>query len=135
MTLREEDRNSLIEYRIQKAKEAIEDAQFLLDNDKMNLAVNRINYGMFYILTALALKHKFNTSKHLQLIGWFNKNFVKENLVDLKYGQIIHRTYDKRSRGDYDDYIKFSRDEVLELFQEMKDFIQRIEELIRSDQE
>jgi len=134
MTLRDEDRNTLIEYRIQKAKEAIEDAQFLLDNDKMDLAVNRIYYGMFYSLTALALKYKFNTSKHLQLIGWFNKNFVKENIVDLKYGQIIHRAYDKRSKGDYGDYIKFSKDEVMELFQEMKDFIQRIEELIRSDQ-
>lgn len=88
---------------------------------------------MFYVLTALALKHRFNTSKHLQLIGWFNKNFVKENLVDLKYGQIIHRAYDKRSKGDYGDYIKFSKEEVLELFQEMKDFMRRIEELIQSN--
>ena len=84
MTLHDEDRNALITYRIKKAEEAIEDVQFLLDNDKMNLAVNRIYYGMFYILTALALKNKFETSKHLQLIGWFNKNFVKENLIDLK---------------------------------------------------
>lgn len=134
MTLRDEDRNALIAYRIEKAKEAIEDVQFLLDNNKLNLAINRIYYGMFYSLTALALKYKFNTSKHLPLIGWFNKNFVKENIVDLKYGQIIHRAYDKRSKGDYGDYIKFSKDEVLELFQEMKDFIERIEKLIRSDQ-
>ncbi len=134
MTLREKDSNTLIEYRIQKAKEAIADAQFLLDNDKLNLAINRIYYGMFYILNALALKHQFNTSKHLQLIGWFNKNFVKEHIVELKYGQIIHRAYDKRTKGDYGDYIKFSREEVLELFQEMKDFIQRIEELIQLEQ-
>lgn len=35
MTLRDEDRNTLIEYRIQKAKEAIDDVQFLIDNDKV----------------------------------------------------------------------------------------------------
>ncbi len=61
MKLRDEDRKTLIEYRIQKAKEAIEDAQFLIENDKLNLAINRIYYGMFYVLTALALKHEFNT--------------------------------------------------------------------------
>ncbi len=84
MTLRDEDRNALISYRIEKAKEAIEDVQFLLENDKLNLAINIIYYGLFHILTALTLKYKFKTSKHLQLVGWFNKNFVKENLGNLK---------------------------------------------------
>ena len=40
------------------------------------MAVNRIYYGLYYAVTALAIKHRFETSKHLQLIGWFNKEFI-----------------------------------------------------------
>jgi len=44
------------------------------------LAVNRIYYGLFYIITALSLKYEFSTSKHQQLIGWFNKTFIKSEI-------------------------------------------------------
>lgn len=69
----EYDRDALIEYRLQQSIDTIELANFLVASDKLVIAVNRIYYGMYYALTALALKNRFETSKHLQLIGWFNK--------------------------------------------------------------
>ena len=88
MTLEEKDREELIKYRIERAKDSINDVQFLIENNKLTLAVNRIYYGIFYILSALSLKHKFITSKHSQLLGWFNKTFVKEGIIDKKYGRL-----------------------------------------------
>jgi uncharacterized protein (UPF0332 family) len=70
------DRDSLIKYRLQQAKDTIELSVFLLESNRLVVAVNRIYYGMYYALTALALKYKFETSKHGQLIGWYNKEFV-----------------------------------------------------------
>ena len=133
MTLEAKDREELIKYRIVRAKDAINDVQFLIENKKLTLAVNRIYYGIFYILSALALKHKFITSKHSQLLGWFNKTFVKKGIIDKKYGRFIHEAYDKRSKGDYDDFVTFAKDEVKEMFKNMKDLISRIELLILSD--
>lgn len=52
----EADRLALIEYRIQQAFETVELAKFLVENKKFVIAVNRIYYGMYYALTALALK-------------------------------------------------------------------------------
>jgi uncharacterized protein (UPF0332 family) len=69
MTLSEKDRDTLIKYRIEQAHEAIEDAELSISHHKLKMAVNRIYYGMFYILSALALKYKFKTSKHQGLIG------------------------------------------------------------------
>lgn len=46
----ENDRDVLIEYRLKQAVESIELAKFLLSSDKLVLAVNRIYYGMFYVL-------------------------------------------------------------------------------------
>jgi uncharacterized protein (UPF0332 family) len=97
MTLTDQERTDLIKYRIEKAQKAEDDVNFLIENNKLHLAVNRIYYGSFYILSALALKCRFKTTKHQQLIGWFNKKYIKENLIDRKYGQYLHKAYDKRS--------------------------------------
>lgn len=56
------DRDSLIEYRINQALDTIELARFLVSSDKLVIAVNRIYYGMYYALTALALRNRFETS-------------------------------------------------------------------------
>lgn len=98
MTLDDEEREILIKYRTDQAYEAAAEARFLIDNEKLKLAVNRIYYGMFYILCSLALKHQFKTSKHKELIGWFNKNFIKEKIIDPKYGEVIRKAFIKRSR-------------------------------------
>ena len=81
MTLEEKDRLTLIKYRVEKAKKTAEDARFCIESDKLHLAVNRIYYGSFYILTALALKHQFASSKHQSLIGWFKKTLWKKNFI------------------------------------------------------
>lgn len=127
----ENDRNSLIEYRIKQALETIELARFLLSCDKLVIAVNRIYYGMYYALTALALKHAFETSKHGQLIGWFNKEFISSKKVDPKFGKILRNAYRNRIKGDYDAFILFSVNEVESMLNETIDFIEEIRVLIK----
>jgi len=130
MTISEEDRETLIKYRIEQAREEIGEVEFLLKNNKLKLAVTRIYYGMFYVLLALALKHKFNTSKHKELIGWFNKNFIKEKKVEQKYGAIVRDAYEKRSDSDYAVLPKFQKADVEKMLADMKDFISVLEKYI-----
>ena len=132
MTLDEKDRLTLIKYRIESQK-ALEDSRFCIENDKLHLALNRIYYGSFYILSALALKHRFASSKHQSLIGWFNKTFVKENIIEKRYGRFIHKAYDRRSKADYADYVEFNKEEVTAMYNEMKNFLKKLEELIEKD--
>jgi len=129
----EKDRISLINFRLEQAKETINLTRFLIDSRKLNVAVNRIYYGMYYVLTALALKHKFETSKHTQLIGWFNKHFVSENPENKNLGKILRNAYRNRTKGDYDAFVSFSLEEVEEMQQEMIVFIERVEDFIKED--
>jgi len=92
----------------------------------LRAAVNRIYYGMFYSLLALGIKNEFETSKHAQLIGWFNKSFINNGLIDTKYGKIINKAFNRRTKGDYDVYIDFDKDTVIEMYNDMQDFIARI---------
>lgn len=72
------DRNALILYRIEQAKTSASDALFLIENNRLNVAVNRMYYALFYITSALAIKQQFYTSKHQQLIGWFNEPSLRK---------------------------------------------------------
>ncbi|MEA2103309.1 MAG: HEPN domain-containing protein [Candidatus Cloacimonadota bacterium] len=130
MSLEEKERQELIKYRIERAKTSVDDVKFLIENDKLILAVNRIYYGVFYILNALALKYKFSTSKHTQLLGWFNKNFVKAGIIEKADGKFVHLAFDKRSKGDYSDFVEFDKNEVNEMYIKMEKFITKITNLI-----
>ena len=123
-------RSELIRYRLDEAIDTKKDVELLISNDRLRAAVNRIYYGMFYALLALGLKFGFETSKHQQLIGWFNKNFINAGLVNPKFGGIINKAFNGRTKGDYDSYVEFKKEIVIEMFEEMKDFINEIEAYI-----
>ena len=129
--MNKEEKDALIAHRISKATDTINDVDFLIVNKRFTLAINRIYYGMFYVLSALSLKYDFSTSKHQQLIGWFNKEFVASGKIKSKYGKIIHNAYKNRSTGDYDDFAAFEERDVLNSFEEMKDFIKKVREFLK----
>lgn len=129
-----QDRNALITYRLNQARETFELAVFLKERNKLTVAVNRIYYGMYYALTALALKHYFETSKHAKLIGWFNKEFVYKNRTDKKTGQILRNAFQNRTKGDYDAFVEFTKEEVDVMLEDMKLFVDRIEKLTKTEE-
>ena len=82
MTLHKED---LINIAVEKSNQAIKSAKDNIENNNLETAQNRIYYALFYIVTALAYKNDFITSKHSQLKGWFNKNlYMKTRFLNLK---------------------------------------------------
>lgn len=71
--MKEQEKRDLIRYRIEQGYETIEEVHQLIEIGLLKIAINRIYYGIFYALSALALKYNFQSSKHIQLIGWFNR--------------------------------------------------------------
>ena len=125
--IQDSDREILIKYRLDQSRQTIGEVNKLIESDLLNIAVNRIYYGIFYSLTALALKYEYQSSKHFQLMGWFNQNFIKPSLIEVKYGKILRDAFKNRSDGDYAPFILFEKDDVLDMQSDMIDFIERIE--------
>lgn len=48
-----------IEYRLSKAREALQDAKLLAENNSWNACVNRLYYSCYYAVSALLLKTIF----------------------------------------------------------------------------
>ncbi|MBN2444299.1 MAG: HEPN domain-containing protein, partial [Spirochaetales bacterium] len=108
----------------------LDDSMFLIENKKYYFSVNRIYYASFYMLSALAIKFDFNTSKHTQLIGWFNKNFVASNKIEVEHGKAVMQLFELRMKADYDVYATFTKEQTIELYEKCKKLIIRIEEII-----
>jgi uncharacterized protein (UPF0332 family) len=122
------DKEELINYRIERSKGTIEEAKLAIDNNKFHLAENRIYYSIFYLVSALALKNDFITSKHNQLLGWFNKNFVLTKKVSDDIGKIYKSAFERRQEGDYDDMIYFNEEQVQSDYSDMLSFIDAVKE-------
>ncbi len=133
MIIEKKDRDNLIQYRLKQADETISDVELLIENKRFRSAINRIYYGIFYSLLALGLANRFETSKHSQLIGWFNKNFIHLGLIDSKFGKIVNKAFNRRTKGDYDTFVEFEEEIIDEMFVEMKEFISEIKSFISNN--
>jgi len=132
MTLTEINRKDLIIHNTEKAISTQKEVEFLIKNKYYSLALNRIYYGMFYIISAVAIKNGFSTSNHSQIIGWFNKNYVKEKKIDRKIGRMIYRAFEQRMKSDYNILHKFTLEDAIIGLSNLKEVIQSISELMKS---
>lgn len=87
---------------------------------------------MFYALLALGLAYEFETSKHQQLLGWFNRNFIHKGLIKPQFGKMVNKASNRRTKGDYDSYVEFEKEIVEEMFEDMRNFINEIKHFIDS---
>jgi uncharacterized protein (UPF0332 family) len=70
----------LVEYRLEQARAAIEDAQFLLDGKRTPVAIiNRAYYAMFYAVLALLQTIGKTPSRHTGVISLFDTEFMVES--------------------------------------------------------
>jgi len=130
LMLTDKDREALIKYRIEHSKKIIDEIKILIDNDMRIFAVNRIYYCMYYMLSALAIKHKVKTVKHQPLLDWFKNNFAEKKLIEYKYFTIIDDAFKNRCEGDYKPFVTFTKKKVLKMFEKMKDFMSELEKYI-----
>lgn len=102
----------LIKYRLARAKETLEDAKLLLSENRLNSAVNRLYYSLFYAVLALLETKGFASSKHSGVRALFNEHFVKTCIVSKELGKFYGELFDERQEGDYIDYATFTPEKV-----------------------
>lgn len=125
-----QDNDNIINLNITRAFTTLDDAKFLIDNNKFYIAVNRIYYAAFYMISAFAIKDGFETSKHIQLIAWFNKNYIATGKISIINGKSIMRLFELRNKADYDIYASFSKEETEDLFDACKNLLAELKYVI-----
>ncbi len=120
---------TLIKYRLERAKESLQDAKLLFKHAKLYSTVNRIYYAMFYSVNALLLSQNLSSSTHSGVKALFSKEFVNKGLLDKELGKFYSKIFQKRQKGDYEDLIEFNKREVGDWLEKAEEFINKIEKL------
>ena len=122
-----------VNYRINRAIETISEVEVLIQNKFWNSAINRMYYACFYAVGALLVKHEIETLSHSGTRQKFGQLFIKTGKIDRSLGKHYSDLFEKRHKGDYNDFFDYDEETVLRLFPNSKALISRIEFLILND--
>ncbi len=121
-----ENRIELMQYRLNTAKEKLESAKILLDNGNYKDSVGRSYYTMFASVRALLAKEGVDFSKHAGVISYFQKEYVKTGILDVKYSKYISQAFQIRNNADYTDFYIVSKEDAQEQFAKAKEFYEMV---------
>jgi uncharacterized protein (UPF0332 family) len=122
----------LVNYRLQRAREALDEAKIMFKAGRINTYVNRLYYACFYAVSALLLTRNFSTSKHGYLRSLMHREFVKTGLIPKELGDHFDLLFDNRLKGDYADFIRFKAEQVADWLKPTEEFVAHIDRLIKT---
>ena len=122
------DKQALIEYRLDQAREVLKDAHALYDLKRTPISiVNRAYYSMFYAVLALMVSIDKDTAKHQGALAYFDEYFVKQNVFPKEMSRLIHDAFESRQEGDYRESSKIDRETAGEILQSADVFLEMVE--------
>ena len=89
-------------YRMDRAKEMLVAARENLEIGQYKTSLNRSYYAIFHAMRAMNILKGFDSSKHSGVIAFFNKEYLKENILDRNLSIVIKNSAFLREKSDYD---------------------------------
>jgi uncharacterized protein (UPF0332 family) len=130
MTLSKEEREAVVQHRLQRAKETLAEANDLIRLGHWYGAANRLYYACFYAVVGLLVNNGFTPHTHNGAFSLLGKHFVTKNIISREQNRLYRNLFDLRQDGDYSDWIIIEEDDVKPLFEPAVQFIATIESLI-----
>lgn len=125
-----EETRTLVRYRLDRAKEALEEAALLLESGYANTCVNRLYYACFYAVSALLLAQGLSSARHSGVRSLLHQRIIKPGLLRISQGQTYDKFFDNRQKGDYADLVRFAVQDVQPWLDEARAFVDDVEVLI-----
>lgn len=132
MTLTPEERAAILTFRIEKARNTLEEAKGIAQLEYWNAVTNRLYYSCYYITGALLIANNYIAHTHSGVIHLLGMHFIKTGKLSKDAGKLYSRLYELRQSGDYDDMFNISREEAIPLIVPAENYINELEKLISS---
>lgn len=127
-----ESRNALIDYRLQRATETLEEADYNAKGKYFNTGVNRLYYAAYYAASALMLAYGLECSTHAGVKSMLSLNFIRKGPLSPVYGKIFMSLFENRQSGDYEDFVYCDAELYNDLRPKTEEFINALKALIKS---
>lgn len=130
--LSDTDRIEVVKFRLEKSQRTYKEAVGSIENGYVETAANRLYYAAYYAVSALLISYKYEASTHNGVIQIFGKAFLKNEIIDKKYGKTFNQLFSLRLTGDYEDrHILDMATEVLPLVEPAKELIDTVSDMAR----
>ncbi len=113
MSLSQEERRAVVEFRVEKAFRAYEQAKGVLGLKYWETIANRLYYAAYNAVSALLIANGDTAQTHSGVIHLFGLHFVKTGIVSSDMGRLYHSLFTMRQTGDYDDTYGLTEQDVL----------------------
>ena len=110
-----------------KAKDALRQAQLLLDGEGYDGAISRSFYAVLHAAEAALATQGLVAKSHDGVEMLFGKHFFKTGLVDEKFKGLFHRIHQARIKADYERGVQFTREEAAYWFARAQEFVAAME--------
>lgn len=127
----EKTKRSLIEYRMEKSHADLNAAKLTLDAGLYDAAVNRSYYAIFHAARAVLMLNGQDYKKHSGVIAFFNRDFVRTEILEHKLGLILRDAFEIRTDCDYEDFYIVAKEDVEQQLHNAEYFVSRIEEYLK----
>ena len=124
------DLQDLVAYRLERARETLEDARVVAERGHASSCVNRIYYACFYAVSALLASRGFSSSKHSGVRSLFGRHFVNTGLISAELGRFYNDLLESRQESDYSDFVRVDPDTLPEMMERASQFVDTISDLI-----
>ena len=100
--MKQEDKSTIISYRIEQAQIALDDAIYLNAGERSPQSiVNRCYYAMFYATLALLQDIGKAPTKHSGIISLFDTEYVMKGIFPRELSKNLHKAFELRQASDY----------------------------------
>jgi len=126
MGLTNEERKSVVQFRMEKAKNTFSELPLLIDNTLWQNAANRLYYACYYAVSALLVQNGIEAQTHHGVINQLGLHFVRTGLLSIEQGKFYQRLFELRQTSDYSDWVVIDKNDIEPLIERADIFINAI---------
>ncbi|MBQ9671542.1 MAG: HEPN domain-containing protein [Prevotella sp.] len=127
----DESRRAVVEYRIERAYQTLDEAKEVAEQGWYNLSANRLYYALWYVGSALLISIGHPVKTHSGMIAQVNLHFVKTGILSLDDGALLSQMFSLRQSSDYEDFKQVSKEQLDELFPQVCNLAEKLKSLVK----
>lgn len=131
MSLNDEERITIVELEMEKAKKIFSEIDLLMNARLWSNAANRLYYSVYHAVAALLTKDGYNSASYKgNLIGVFGACYVKTGMFPPDFGRFFRQLRELRMQNDYNCVYDVTPEDLNGKIPLAKELIQRIDDIV-----